>query len=253
MATLRIERDGPVATLRLDKPRGNAIDQPFVDDLAAACRELSDDAGVRAVLLASANPKIFCPGLDLVTLIGYDRATLQRFMLGFSDAVCALFGLSRPVVAAVNGHAVAGGCILALAADYRVLRRGAQIGLNEVKVGVPLPRSIAILLKATAPAQALARIALLGRNFANEEAQAAGLADELAEADGFEAACRARVAEFLEKDARAIATTKAYLRAPVLEAMRDGEREAIGDWLDSWFSDATQARIRSTVESLARR
>jgi enoyl-CoA hydratase len=253
MATLRLERDGAVATLRLDKARGNAIDQALLDDLAACCRELSRDAGVRGVLLASANPKLFCPGLDLVTLVGYDRPTLERFMLGFSETIGALYGLSRPVVAAIGGHAVAGGCILALCADYRILRRGAQIGLNEVKVGVPLPRSIAILLKASAPPPALARIALLGRNFADEEAIAAGLADELADADGLEEACRARLAEFVEKDAQALATTKRYLRGPVLEAMRNGEREAIADWLDSWFSDATQARIRQTVESLVRR
>jgi enoyl-CoA hydratase len=253
MDTMRLEREGPVAVLRLDKARGNAIDQAFVDDLASVCRGLSADADVRGLLVASANPKLFCPGLDLVTLVGYDRPALQRFMLDFSDAVAALYGMLLPVVAGVNGHAVAGGCILALAADYRILRRGAQIGLNEIKVGVPLPWSIAVLLKATAPPPALARIALLGRNFADEEALAAGLADELADAAGFEEACRVRLNEFVEKDHHAFATTKRYLRAGVLDAMRSREREAIGDFLDSWFSPGTQARIRKTVEGLASR
>jgi enoyl-CoA hydratase len=253
MKTLRIERDGAVAVLRLDKARGNAIDQPLLDDLKTACRELSADTSVHGVLVASANPKLFCPGLDLVTLIGYDRPALQRFMLEFSDAFGALYGLRPPVVAAVNGHAVAGGCILALAADYRILRRGAQIGLNEVKVGVPLPWSVAVLLKASVAPSALARIALLGRNFADEDALAVGLAHELADADGFEQACRARLSEFVEKDAHAIATTKAYLRGAVLDEMRSREREAIGDFLDGWFSEPTQARIRQTVESLGKR
>jgi enoyl-CoA hydratase len=253
MNTMRLEREGPVAVLRLDKARGNSIDQAFVDDLASACRELATDGSVRGLLVASANPKLFCPGLDLVTLVGYDRPALQRFMLDFSEAVGALYGLPLPVVAGVNGHAVAGGCILALAADYRILKRGAQIGLNEVKVGLPLPWSIAVLLKATAPPPALARIALLGRNFADEEALAAGLADELCDAAGFEQACRARLNEFVEKDLHAFATTKGYLRGAVLEAMRSREREAIGDFLDGWFSAPTQARIRQTVEALGRR
>lgn len=253
MDTMRLERDGSVAVLRLDKARGNAIDQAFVDDLAAACQELSRDRSVRGVLLASAHPKLFCPGLDLVSLAGYDRPAMQRFMLRFSEVIWALYGLRLPVVAAVNGHAVAGGCILALAADYRILRRGAQIGLNEVKLGVPLPRSIAILLKASVPPSALTRIALLGRNFADEEALAVGLADELAEAAGFDDACRTRLSEFVEKDPHALATTKAYLRAPVLEEVKGREQEAIGDFLDGWFSEPTQARIRQTVESLTRR
>jgi len=252
VATLKIERQGPVAVVRIDKPRGNAIDEALVADLTAACRDLADD-DARGILLASANPKLFCPGLDLVSLIAYDRPAMQAFMLKFAEAVWSLYGLRKPVVAAVGGHAVAGGCILALTADYRVLKRGAQIGLNEVKVGVPLPWSVSVLLKSTASPTALSRIALLGRNFADEEALAAGLADELASADGFEAACLARLAEFVEKDGRALATTKAYLRETALQEMKAREREAAGDFLDGWFSAPTQARIRQTVDSLTKK
>lgn len=250
MNTMRLERDGNVAVLRFDKARGNAIDAAFLDDLEAACRELSADENVHGVLLASANPKLFCPGLDLVALIGYERAALQSFMLQFAEALLSLYGLRQPVVAALNGHALAGGCILALTADYRLLRRGAQIGLNEVKIGVPLPWSVCVLLRATIAPTALSRIALLGRNFADAEALAVGLADELGDSDGFETTCRARLAEFVEKDARALATTKGYLRAATLREMKARERETIGDFLDCWFSAATQARVQRTVESL---
>lgn len=252
MATLRIERQGTLAVLRLDKPRGNAIDEALLADLTSGCRELARDDS-RGVLLASANPKLFCPGLDLVTLIGYDRPTMQAFMSRFAEAVWSLYGLRKPVVAAVGGHAVAGGCILALTADYRILKRGAQIGLNEVKVGVPLPWSVSVLLKSTASPTALSRIALLGRNFADEEALSAGLADELSGADGFEAACLARLEEFAEKDARALATTKRYLRQAALEEMKAHEREAADDFLEGWFSAPTQARIRQTVDSLSKK
>jgi enoyl-CoA hydratase len=168
--------------------------------------------------------------------------------------VWALYGLEKPVVAAVNGAAVAGGCILALTADHRVLRRGAPIGLNEVKVGVPLPWSVTVLLRGAVPAPALGRIALLGRNFTDEEALAVGLADELAPAEGsFEDACLARLAEFAEKDARALATTKRWLREPLLEEMKEHEPEKIRAFLDGWFSPGTQERIRATVASLARK
>lgn len=252
MNTLRPEREGTLAVLRLDKPRGNAIDEPLMDDLAAACRELAEDDS-RVVLLASANAKLFCPGLDLVTLIDYDRPRLQDFMLKFAETMWSLYGLRKPVVAAVNGHAVAGGCILALTADYRVLKRGAQIGLNEVKVGVPLPWSVSVLLKATTAPTALSRIALLGRNFADEEALAVGLADELADADAFEGACRARLDEFVEKDAGALATTKGYLRHAALQEMKARERELVDEFLEGWFSAATQARIRQTVEALSKK
>jgi enoyl-CoA hydratase len=253
MTGLRLERQGALTVLRLDKPRGNAIDEPLVDALREAARSLAADGDVRGVLLASAHPRIFCPGLDLPTLIGYDRERMQHFMLRFAEAVWALFGLSKPVVAAVAGHAVAGGCILALTADHRVLRRGgAEMGLNEVRIGVPLPWSVSVLLRSVVPAGSLARVALLGRNFADEEARAAGLADELADADGFEQRCLERLAEYAEKDAYAFGTTKTYLRAPVLQAMQAHEEARMSDFLDGWFADSTRARMQEMVAALSR-
>jgi enoyl-CoA hydratase/carnithine racemase len=253
MSGVRIERQGRLAVLRLDKPRGNAIDDGLAGALHDTAATLGRDDTVDGILLASAHPKLFCPGLDLLALVDFDRAAMERFMLRFATAVWTLYGLEKPVVAAVNGAAVAGGCILALTADHRVLRRGATIGLNEVKVGVPLPWSVTVLLRATVPAAALGRVALLGRNFTDDEALAAGLADEVAIADGFEEACLARLAEFTDKDARALATTKRWLREPLIEDMKEHEPERVRVFLDGWFSPATQQRIRATVASLSKK
>jgi enoyl-CoA hydratase/carnithine racemase len=253
MSGIRIERQGRLAVLRLDKSRGNAIDAGLVEALLGGARELAKDDSVKGVLLASAHPKLFCPGLDLVSLAAYDRAAMDRFMARFAEAVWALYALPRPVVAAVGGAAVAGGCILALTADHRVLKRGAPIGLNEVRVGVPLPWSVTLLLRATAHAPFLSRIALLGRNFTDAEALAAGLADELVDGEGFEAEALARLEEYADKDEGALATTKAWLREDVLARMQAHEAERRPAFLDGWFKEATQARIRATVEALSRK
>jgi len=253
MSTVRLELKDAVAVVRLDKARGNAIDPALVADLKRVVAEAAGDEGVRGLLLASAHPKLFCPGLDLVSLSTLDRAAMESFMLGFAEAVWALYGLRKPMLAAVNGAAVAGGCILAMTADYRILKRGAAIGLNEVKVGVPLPWSVSLLLRETVHTPALSRIALLGRNFSDEEALAVGLADEVLGADGFEEACLARLAEFAEKDAYALGTTKAYLRAHTLAEMRTSEHETLAAFLDGWFSPATQERIHQTVALLTAR
>jgi len=253
MGGAHIERRGALAILRMDKPRGNAIDEPFVEELVLAGAELAADHGIRGVMLASAHPKLFCPGLDLVTLFEYDRPAMERFMTRFVDAMLGLFCLRRPVVAAIAGHAVAGGCVLALAADHRVLRRGSQIGLNEVRVGLPLPWSVAILLKASVPPSSLSRVALLGQNFKDEEAVALGLAHEVMETDGFEAACLARLAEFADRDPAAVGTTKAYLRDAALREMRSQEAARQGEFLDAWFSPVGRAKIRETIDSLAKR
>jgi len=252
MTTIRLEHEGTSALIRLDKGRGNAIDPALVGDLLKAVREVGADDRVRGVLLGSAHPKLFCPGLDLVTLIEMDRPALAGFMARFAELVMALYALPKPLIAAVSGHAVAGGCVLALTADWRIVARGAQIGLNEVKVGVPLPWSVALLLKATVSPSALTRVALLGRNASGDEAVAIGLADELVDAEALEGTCRSRLAEFAEKDARAVATTKRYLRASILAEMGAHEAARASEFLDGWFSQGTQERIREIVSSLGR-
>jgi enoyl-CoA hydratase len=164
--------------------------------------------------------------------------------------VWALYGMSKPVVAAIGGHAVAGGCVLALTADYRVLGKGANIGLNEVRVGVPLPWTVTTLLKASVRPERLSEVALLGKNFADEEAVRIGLVQELAE--DVESASLARLSEFVERDARSLTWTKQYLRAQALADMKAHEAEHADEWLGSWFSDSTRARLKETVAALGR-
>jgi Delta3-Delta2-enoyl-CoA isomerase len=253
MDTIRYERQGPLGFVRLGKARGNAIDAALVEDLLKMTAEAAADDGLAGLMLASAHPKLFSPGLDLVSLIEYDRAGMRHFMGRFAELLWALYGLRRPMVAAVNGPAVAGGCILALTADYRVLKRGAAIGLNEVKVGVPLPWSVVLLLRATVSPATTSRVALLGRNFADDEAVAAGLADEVVADDAFEQTCLARLTEFVEKDRHALSVTKSYLRAGVLAEMRAREGAEMDAWLDGWFSEATRARMQETVASLTKK
>jgi enoyl-CoA hydratase len=257
MNTIQIEtRDlpgGALAVLRLDKGRGNAVDEPLVDDLIEACGRLDADPSVRGVLLASAHPRLFCPGLDLVGLWDYDRPSMERFMLKFARAVWALYGLRKPLVAALGGHAVAGGCVLALTADWRILRRGGvNIGLNEIRVGVPLPWSVAVLLRASLRPERVCEAALLGRNYADEAALAVGFVHELAPGERFEEACLARLRELADKDPAAFATTKGYLRAEALASMKAHEEGLIGDFVTEWFSDATRARVRATIDALGK-
>lgn len=253
MGGIRVEKKGPSVVLRLDKPRGNAIDEPLVQEIAGVCQEIAGDRSVHAVLLASAHPKLFCPGLDLVTLFEYDRAAMQRFMGRFFEAMMGLYTLPQPMVAAIAGHAVAGGCVFALTADHRMIRRGSQIGLNEVRVGLPLPWPVAILLKSAVPPTSLSRVALLGQNFADEEALAVGLVHEVLAAEGFEEKCLERLAEFADREPGAVATTKAYLRDEAVREMRAQEKPRAAEFLDAWFGPAGRDRIRQTVEALTKK
>lgn len=244
-----LSRDGAAGIVRLDRAHGNAINGDLVDGLLGVLGEAETDPAVGGIVLASAG-KIFCPGLDLQELYPLDRPSMERFMRRFSAAVLALYAFPKPVVAAMHGHALAGGCVLGLCCDWRVLRRGALVGLNEVKVGVPLPFSVALIVRDAVPKNRVVEVALLGRNHADDEALRAGLADELAEAGAVETAARARLDEFLVKDASALSVTKRYLRSPVVERIRANNLQLLPEWLDGWFSPGTRQRVAAIVEEL---
>ena len=247
--SVTLTREGPIGIVRLEREHGNAINDALVESLVAVLAEAESDPAIGGVLL-TAGGKIFCPGLDLQELSGLDREAMERFMRRFSAAVLTLYTFPKPVVAILHGHALAGGCVLALCADWRMLRRGAVTGLNEVKVGVPLPFGVALIVRDAVPKNKLTEVAILGRNYSDEAALAAGLADELADAEGVAAASRSRLDEFIAKDAFAFAVTKRYLRSAVVERVRASNRLLIPEWLDGWFSEGTTARIGAIVAEL---
>ena len=245
------EEAGGLATLRLNGHHGNAINEGLVRGLLDALDRIQADPGIRGVLLAGSG-RLFCPGLDLQDLGELDRPSMDRFMAEFGRCILRLYELPRPLVAALHGHAIAGGCVLAMTADWRVLARGALIGLNEVKVGVPLPWGVAQMMREAIAPPRLEEICLFGRNYSGEEALSAGLAHELAEPGGTEEVARARLAELAEKDGAAFEVTKRYLRHAAVERIRAGEERLRAEWLDGWFSPSTRDRIAAIVAGLRR-
>jgi enoyl-CoA hydratase len=246
---VRVSIDRGLATVRLSRAHGNAINGSLADALARVCRELGADPAVRGAMLA-ADGKIFCPGLDLKELVELDRDTMEHFVQRFVTCVGELYAFPKPLVAAIHGHAIAGGCVLVLTADWRVLQSEAMIGLNEVRVGVPLPFGVAMILRESVPRIHLEEIALLGRNYRGQEALEAGLVHEVHAAEGFETACLERLDEFASRDAAALSLTKRYLRSAIVRRIREEDASRVPEFLDLWFRPETHRRIREIVDGL---
>lgn len=240
-----------LATMRIGRAHGNAINGELVEGLIEACGRAAADPDVRGVLFA-ASGKLFCPGLDLKELVELDRPALTHFVDRFATCVRDLYTFPKPLVAALHGHTVAGGCVLSLTADWRVLRRGAMVGLNEVRVGVPFPYGVAMIMRESVPASRLEEVAMFGWNYTDEKAVEVGLVHELHDEEGFETHCLDRLRELADKQPDAFAITKRYLRSPTVERLAADGRYA-ADFLESWFSPGTQQTIRSLVQQLEQR
>lgn len=165
-----------VALLRMDDGKVNAIGPAFLREFARAWADATRDG--RAVVLAG-NAKAFCAGLDLKTLPTLERAEMVAFARGFNALFRDVLAYERPVVAAVDGPAMAGGAILALASDFRLVGPHARLGVTEVPVGIPFPAPVAELVRARLPAPEHAPAILRGAVRAGEECLRAGWAHEL--------------------------------------------------------------------------
>jgi 3,2-trans-enoyl-CoA isomerase len=249
---VRFERQGPVANIIMQGRHGNALNADLLEGLNAAFSRASEDEEVGGVLLTSGG-KLFSPGLDLQELLPLDRPEMDRFMGLFGDTIFNIYTHPKPVVAGISGHAVAGGCVLALACDFRLLKEDALIGLNEVKVGVPLPYAVVQLLRETVHRPALPEIALIGRNYSNDAALAAGLTHEIVPGAGFSARCHEYAEELCSRDATALARTKSYLGEATVNRILARDAELRAEFLDCWFSDSTKSRIEQVVQGLKKR
>lgn len=247
--TVELTVEGRLGLVRLGRAHGNAINGELAGELIGAVHEAEADDRVGGLLLA-ASGKLFSPGLDLQELIELDRSEMRRFLDRFNACMLKLYSFSKPLVAAIHGHAIAGGYLLTLTADWRILRRGARVGLAEMQVGVPFPFGVSMILRESVPRAHLEELALFGRDYEDRQALEAGLVHELFPEEEFEPACLRRLAELVAKDPAAFAITKRYLRSATVERIRANDPQFTSDFLDSWFAPGTQQRIRSVVDGL---
>lgn len=168
-----------IAHVRLDRPPANAMEPVFLDEITACFRTLANDDTVGAVVLQGTG-NVFCAGVDLKRLPALDIAEQDRLVLAINRTCAAVYGLPKPLIGAINGHAIAGGMVLALCCDYRIApERDAGFGLTEVRVGVAFPEVAYAVIEEQLPRPALRRMIQFGQNVDGRAALQLGAVDEL--------------------------------------------------------------------------
>jgi enoyl-CoA hydratase len=235
---------GDVAILTMVHGKANALTTEFCDCLVARMQET---AAARAVVIAGTG-RIFSAGVDLPRLLQGGPAYVREFLPALHRLYDAVFFHPKPIVAAVNGHAVAGGCVLACTADTRLMAdNGTRIGVTELLVGVPFPPlAFEIMRYATAP-RFFPAVIFSGATFAPPEAIARGLIDEIVAADALMDRAVAAAKSLAALSPAAFALTKRQMRQPVAERTTNNAA-ACGDAVtEAWTTPETIARIRDYV------
>lgn len=249
MSLVNVQDRGGLAILSLDRPPANAFSPELVADLAAA---VDASNGARAVVLTSTSPKIFSGGWDLMKVSALSREEMEGFVEGYCDLVRRIFTHPAPLVAALPGHAIAGGMIVAAAADERFVAEGpARLGLSEVALGVPLPGCCVELFRFVLGSRGMERLTASAENMDLPHALAIGLADRAVVPESLLEAALERARALSRGSAPAHAETKRRARADTLERFDEARQ---GDpFLDFWFSPDARNRIGALVEKLSKK
>ena len=245
-----IEHHDRIALLRVRGGKANSMSRALLDDLDRALDDVATAPGV----VITGEGGAFSAGLALPDLVDLDRAAMSSFIDRFGDVMQHVLTHPGATVAAINGHAIAGGCVLALMCDQRVMTQAsdAKIGLNEVQLDIGLPAIVVEPLRLRVPPSSLGPIALEGALFAPHQAQELRLVDDVVPPEAV-VSLAIRRAEPRAQHPVAHAQVKRALLEPVIAAIertRDAHRES---WLDSWFSPAAQTTVRTAVARITKR
>jgi enoyl-CoA hydratase len=250
MTSMLVESRGDVAVAHMMHGRSNALDLEFCSEIVAALDQLAADR-VRAVVL-TANGNIFSAGVDLIRLCDDGPDYRARFVAALTRLVHALFSYPIPLVAAVNGHAIAGGCIIACTADRRTMARGpGRIGVPELLVGVPFPTAALEMVRFAVPPQHVQSVVYGGATYSPDAALAIGLIDDVVEPAVLVDHAVAAAARLAALPADVFALTKRQLRAPTLANIQAGaarDREVAATWNDPAAIDRVRDYVARTLK-----
>ncbi|MBF6024251.1 enoyl-CoA hydratase/isomerase family protein [Lysobacter niastensis] len=252
MSLVETQRHGDIVEVKLARPPVNALNPALCHDLASAL-SAAVASGARGVIL-SGGPKVFSAGLDVPHLLslGDDRHALTLAWEVFFDAAMVLATCPVPVVAAIAGHAPAGGCVLALCCDYRIMASGPfRIGLNETQVGLVAPEGIQRLMRRVVGTYRAERLLVAGEMIDAEQAVRLGLVDELVEIENVSERARIWLEGLLTLPPQAMLQTRALARADLIEALQPRHIE-LDRFIGSWYDAGTQAALRALVAKLGK-
>jgi enoyl-CoA hydratase len=236
------ERDG-IAILTLSHGKANLFDLEFCDAVASAFDTCARSDARAAVVTAGGS--IFSGGVDLRRLLDGGQPYAEQFLPALGRAFDAAFAFPKPLVAAVNGHAIAGGAVLAAAADFRLVADGeGRMGLTEILLGVPFPVSVLEIVRYACAGPALPELLYHGRTYPPRDAHARHLADEVVPAAEVLSRARALAEELARRPRAAFEQTKISLRADALRRLDSARRDGDPAW-DVWRSAETHAAVEA--------
>ncbi len=245
MSNVEVSVGENIAMIKMNRGKVNALNEPMVDELRGVFNSLKINQDVRAVILTGQG-KFFSFGFDVPELYDYSPEEFAGYLRKFTDLYTDMFVFPKPLVAAINGHAVAGGCMLATACDVRLMVGGkAKISLNEITFGSSVFAGSVEMLRYIVGSRNAEKILFGGKMLSADDAHSMRLIDQVVHENSLLNSATMRATEMAVNNPHAFAGVKGLLRNPIAARMRQDEEPSIADFVKIWYSPKTRESLKT--------
>lgn len=250
MNTIKVSIKDHLAIITLDRGKSNALNGEMISELNDMLKNIATDQNIGGVIITG-KEHFFSAGLDLIALYNYGEEEVRTFWNLFLDFAATLISFKKPIIAAINGHSPAGGCVIALACDYRVMAEGKYIiGLNEVPVGIIVPNSIFQLYAFWIGRAQASRSLLEGKLFSPDEALQVGLVDELVNPASILTAAERRIRKYMAMERNTWEQSKLNIRKDLIAVANADQNHSLDVLLKQWWSPSTRSILKTIIDNL---
>ena len=237
--------------IELKRGRANPINQEMVDELSKTINLLEDDDSVKGIIITG-QPDFFSVGLDIIELFEYDEIQIKKFFKDFGRLFIELNSFTKIHISAINGYAPAGGTLLAIPSDYRIMANDKKfkIGLNEVSVGVPPSQRMIDSYSFVLGDAISSKLTLQGSLLSPIEALKFGLVDQLSEKDLVITNAEKKMDEMLKGDFNVYKFAKKKLRSNLLSKLNYNDENELTEILRIWWEPSSRNRIKNLITKL---
>ncbi len=251
MKYLKLFKKQDYVIVQLMRGKANVLNGPMVKEIVETFQTLQEDDSVRGVILAG-QANFFSAGLDLIELYDYDQEQMRTFFIDFGTMHILMARFPKPFICAITGYAPAGGCVMAVASDYRIMADNPKytIGLNEVAVNIQITNNLIEAYSFWLGKGKAAEFDLEGKLLNPQEAFAAGLVSELAPLEDVLGRAEEKMQHYLQADPNIFRLTKYKLRQSWLEKINDSATEELEMSESIWWKPAIRTRMKMFVDLL---
>ncbi|MFT4968807.1 MAG: 3,2-trans-enoyl-CoA isomerase [Chitinophagales bacterium] len=253
MNTIQVTKENNYAIVQLDRGSANPINIEMLQELNTCFQGLAKDDSIDGAVLTG-KERFFSAGLDVIELYAYDNDQVAELFESLFNAIKTMISFPKPLVASITGHSPAGGCVLALCCDYRIMADGKyRIGLNEVPVGIVMPKFIYHLYESVIGSKLAMQFILEGKLLAINEALDTGLVDVSVPEDQVLATALEQLEKYLSLNKRTWQYSKLNMRQPLLAHFSHFDEDLKAEILGHWWSDDTRKILGGLVAHLTKK